>query len=147
MSAPPRDPRQPLVAAWAGQIIGTLVIAFAIYLYFRHAGAPFGAGHEEWARWARHAILLAALPAILYLRTFKARLDADERALRVAGGAPDPGARALLQRSQAVGGALCELPLAMGVLHLVLGGEARWFVGATLITIALRLSYRPFNRR
>ena len=26
------------------------------------------------------------------------------------------------------------------------GGETRWFLGATLITIALRLSYRPFNK-
>ena len=26
------------------------------------------------------------------------------------------------------------------------GGETRWFLGATLVTIALRLSYRPFNK-
>jgi hypothetical protein len=36
--------------------------------------------------------------------------------------------------------------MAMGVVHLLVGGQMRWFVGATLITIVLRLSYRPFTR-
>ena len=37
--------------------------------------------------------------------------------------------------------------MAIGVLQLCFGGETRWFLGATLITIALRLSYRPFTQR
>jgi hypothetical protein len=50
-------------------------------------------------------------------------------------------------RTLAIGGAMCEIPMAMGVVQLLLGGETRWFLGATLVTIALRLSYRPFTRR
>jgi hypothetical protein len=52
----------------------------------------------------------------------------------------------LLKKGLSIGGALCELPMAMGVVQLFFGGETRWFLGATLITIALRLSYRPFNK-
>ena len=58
----------------------------------------------------------------------------------------DPATRVLLTKSQMIGGALCELPMAMGVVQLFFGGETRWFLGATLITIALRLSFRPFTR-
>ena len=36
--------------------------------------------------------------------------------------------------------------MALGVVQLFFGGEQRWFLGATLVTIALRLSYRPFKR-
>jgi hypothetical protein len=49
-------------------------------------------------------------------------------------------------RALAIGGALCEIPMAMGVVQLFFGGETRWFLGATLVTIALRLSFRPFVR-
>ena len=146
MSAAPRDPRQALVATWAGQLVGTVVIAMGVYYFIEYAGSPFGAGHEEWARWASHAILLGALPATVYVRKFKARLDADEAAVR-ARGTPDPVIRAAVTRSLVVGGALCELPMAMGVLHLLLGGQTRWFIGSVLITLALRLSYRPFTGR
>jgi hypothetical protein len=143
MSAAPQSPRQALVATWGAQIVGTIVIAVVVYYYFRYAGSPF-AGNEEWARWAQNAILLAALPAMMYLRKYKPWLDADAKALRLHG-RPDPAVRTGLLRSLAVGGALCELPMAMGVVHLLLGGQPRWFVGAALITIALRLSYRPFT--
>jgi hypothetical protein len=34
--------------------------------------------------------------------------------------------------------------MALGVLQLMFGGETRWFLGGTMIAIALRLSYRPF---
>ena len=144
--AVPRHPRQGVIATWAGQIVGTIVIAVAVYYYFRYMGSPFGTGHEEWAKWASHAILLFALPAAMYLRRYKPWVDADEDAVR-AHGVADPAIRAGLLRSLAVGGALCELPLAMGVLHLLLGGETRWFVGAAMVTLALRLSYRPFTGR
>ena len=143
MSAAPQSHRQPLVTTWAAQIVGTIVIALAIYYYFKYAGSPFS-GSEQWARWSQHAIVLAALPAIMYLRKYKPRLDADAAAAR-RHGKPDPAIRATVLRGLAVGGALCELPMAMGVVHLLLGGEPRWFVGAALITIALRLSYRPFT--
>ena len=146
MSAAPRYPRQGVIAAWAGQIVGTVVIALAVYYYFKNMGSPFGAGDEEAAKWASHAILLLALPAAMYLRKYKPWVDADEDAVR-ARGVPDPVIRAGLLRSLGIGGALCELPLAMGVLHLLLGGQTKWFVGAALVTIALRLSYRPFTGR
>lgn len=145
MSSPPREPRHGLVATWGAQVVGTIVIATAIYYYFKHVGSPF-AGNQEWARWSQHAILLAALPAILHIRKYKPWLDADEKALRTLG-RPDPATRTALLRSLAVGGALCELPMAMGVVHLLVGGEMRWFVGAAVITLALRLSYRPFTGR
>ena len=145
MSATPGDARQSLVATWMVGIVGTIVIGVAVYYFFKHAGSPFAA-QLEWAKWASHAVLLGALPAIMYLRKFKPRLDAYESSLRTRG-QPDPALRALVLRSLAIGGALCELPMAMGVVHLLLGGETRWFVGATLITIVLRLSYRPFTRK
>ena len=52
----------------------------------------------------------------------------------------------VLGLSLSLGGRMCEIPMWMGVVQLVFGGETRWFLGATLITIALRLSYRPFNK-
>ena len=145
-AARPRHPRQGVIATWAGQIVGTIVIAVAVYYYFAYMGSPIDRGHEEWAKWASHAILLFALPAAMYLRRYKPWVDADEDAVRRKG-VPDPAIRAGLLKSLAIGGALCELPLAMGVLHLLLGGQTKWFVGAALVTIALRLSYRPFTGR
>jgi len=79
-----------------------------------------------------------------YLRTFKRSLDACEAS--ALHGDADPAARQRLARALAIGGALCEIPMAMGALQLFFGGETRWFLGATLLTIALRLSYRPFTR-
>jgi len=67
--------------------------------------------------------------------------------MKANGGVPEPGIRIVLMRALRVGGALSELPQAFGVLHLLLGGETRWFLAATVVTIALRLSYRPFERR
>jgi hypothetical protein len=78
------------------------------------------------------------------VRRFSAALNADIAAART-GGAPDPSARAELLRKLQVGGVLCELPLALGVLYLMAGGEKRWFVTAACVSIALRLSYRPFR--
>ena len=34
-----------------------------------------------------------------------------------------------------------------GVIYLLLGGQTRWFLMATLVTIALRITYRPFIPR
>jgi hypothetical protein len=36
--------------------------------------------------------------------------------------------------------------MALGVIHLFFGGDTRWFIYATLITIVVRLSYRPFTK-
>ena len=138
--------RQPLIAAWVAQMIGTIVLAAVVLAYVRSAGAPFSSGEEsQWRKYAMLGILVGIAPALLYLRTFKARLNADEAAAK-ARGAPDPGLRILLRKSLAIGGALCEIPMAMGVVQLFFGGETRWFLGATLITIALRLSFRPFTK-
>ena len=136
--------RQGLVAAWLAQMIGTMVLAGAVMIFVRVAG-PLSAGESDWKKYAMLGILVGIAPALLYLPTFKSRLDADERAAR-ARGAPDPALRAALLKSLSLGGALCELPMAMGVVQLFFGGETRWFLGATLVTIALRLSYRPFTR-
>ncbi len=136
--------RQGLVAAWLAQMIGTMVLAGAVMIFVRVSG-PLSAGESDWKKYAMLGILAGIAPALLYLPTFKARLDADERAARMRG-APDPALRAALLKSLSIGGALCELPMAMGVVQLFFGGETRWFLGATLITIALRLSYRPFKK-
>jgi hypothetical protein len=67
------------------------------------------------------------------------------RALRASGGVPDPQARQELLRKLQVGGVLCELPLALGAIYLMAGGEKRWFIAAACVSLALRLSYRPFR--
>jgi hypothetical protein len=147
-AATPQDAqaRQVLVATWVAQMIGTIVLAAVVHAYVRSNGAPFAAGGDsEWRKYAMFGILAGIAPALLYLRTFKNRLNADEAAAK-ARGSPDPGLRNQLRKSLVIGGALCEIPMAMGVVQLFFGGEARWFLGATLITIALRLSFRPFNR-
>lgn len=146
MSGAAPHPRQPLIAAWISQVVGTIVLATVVYFFVRAVGAPFSAG-DAMKPYAFTAILGAAVPALYYLRTYKARLDADAVAIARRGGTPDPELRRSLLRALAIGGALCELPMAVGALDLFLGGEPRWFVGATFITLAIRLSYRPFTRR
>ena len=132
--------RQPLIAAWLAQMIGTMVLAAVVLAYVRSQGTPFSGGEESALRkYAMLGILFGIAPALLYLRTFKERLNADEAAAK-ARGAPEPALRLQLRKSLTIGGALCELPMAMGVVQLFFGGEPRWFLGATMITIALRLS-------
>jgi hypothetical protein len=145
MSSAAPQARQGLVAAWVAQMIGTMVLAGVVLVYVRTAGAPFSAGESDWKKYAMLGILVGIAPALLFLRTFKGRLDADEEAARRRG-APDPVLRTSLLKSLSIGGALCEIPMAMGVVQLFFGGETRWFLGATLITLALRLSYRPFKK-
>ena len=137
--------RQVPVASWVAQMIGTIVLALAVYSFVRAAGAPFAGVDPEWKRYAAGGALLGIIPALLYLRIFKEALDADEAAVR-ARGTPDPVIRPIFLRALAIGGALCEIPMAMGVVQLFFGGETRWFLGATFITVAMRLSYRPFTR-
>ena len=145
MSGAAPHPRQPLIAAWVAQVVGTITLATVVYLFVRAMGAPFSKA-DAMKPYVFAAIVGAAAPALYYLRTYKARLDADALAVGRRGGTPDPGLRRSLLRSLAIGGALCELPMAAGALDLFLGGEPRWFIGATFITLAIRLSYRPFTR-
>jgi hypothetical protein len=144
-AAPPHNPRQAPVASWVAQMIGTLVLALVVFYFLRERGISLPQVDPDWKRYAAGGALLGIIPALLYLRIFKDALNADEAAVR-ARGVPDPAIRPIFMRALAIGGALCEIPMAMGVLHLIFGGETRWFVGATCITIALRLSYRPFTR-
>ena len=145
MSAPAPHPRQGPIVAWVSQLIGTIVLAAAVMAFVRGVMGPLSTGDTQWKRYAFSGIFLAAVPALVYLRAFKERLDEDERLLRRHNGIADAAARTALMKAIAVGGALCELPQAMGVVYLFMGGETRWFFGATLVTIALRLSYRPFT--
>ena len=144
--APAPAARQAPVAAWIAQMIGTLVLAAVVLAFLRSLESPFTGEESVWKQYAMVGILVGIAPALLYLRTFKPLLDADVAAVKRRGGTPDPAARAALMRAIAIGGALCEIPMAMGVVQLFFGGETRWFLGATLLTIALRLSYRPFTR-
>jgi hypothetical protein len=146
MSVPGAHPRQELIAAWVAQLIGTIVLAAAVMAFVRGMMGPLSAGDTQWKRYAFSGIFVAAVPAIVYLRTFKERLDRDEAMLRQNQGRPDPAARLALKKALSIGGAFCELPQAMGVVYLFMGGEYRWFLGATLVTIAIRLSYRPFHK-
>ena len=146
MRTAPAHQRQALVTAWVAQLIGTIVLAAAVMAFVRGVMGPFTSGDTQWKRYAFSGIFVAAVPALFYLRTFKERLDEDERLLQRNNGVPDPAARQALLKALSIGGAFCELPQAMGVVYLFMGGETRWFLGATLVTIAVRLSYRPFHR-
>jgi hypothetical protein len=146
MSASAPDPRQGLLAAWIAQMVGTIVLAVIVATYVKKVGAPFS-GAGEFKGYIFTAILAATVPALYHLRSYKARLDADAAGMCTRAGTPDPALRQALLRSLAIGGAFCELPMAMGALYLFMGGESRWFIGATFITLAIRLSYRPFVRQ
>jgi hypothetical protein len=147
MTPAARQTRQGLVASWVAQLVGTVVLCGVVLVFMRATGAPFASAdaNPEWQRYAIYAILLSAGPALIYLRTFKALLDADLAAERKRG-VPDPELRRRLARALTLGGAMCELPMALGVVQLFFGGETRWFLGATLVTVAVRLSYRPFDK-
>src|SRR5215831_15585969 len=126
-------------------MVGTIVLALVVAAYVRSQGAPFAAEGRGFERYIFTAVLAATIPALYFLRPYKARLEADAAAIRERG-MPDPVRRQAVLRNLSIGGALCELPMALGALNLFFGGDVRWFVGATFITLALRLSYRPFVR-
>jgi hypothetical protein len=125
--------------------VGTIAIAFAVYLFFGQARPFFEGVDPDWTRFGLLGILVAGAPALGYLRGFSAALNDDVRAMRERNGAPDPAIRAQLLRKLQVGGVLCELPLALGAIYLMAGGEKRWFITAACVSLALRLSYRPFR--
>ena len=123
-----------------------MAIAFAIYLFFKFQGLePVAAPESFWARYGVYALIAACVPALFYLRTFKRSLDAWAASTRRPGG-EDMARRVELLRRLSIGGALCELPMALGVLQLVTGGEMRIFIGGAFFAVAMRLSYRPFVR-
>ena len=146
MSTPQPSAAQSPIAVWAAQIGGTIAIAIAIYLFFGEGTPFFSRADPEWMRYGLYGILAAAVPAFSYIRKFAAALDADIAATSARGGQVDPQTRAELLRRLRIGGVLCELPLALGAIYLMAGGERRWFLTAACVTIALRLSYRPFRK-
>ena len=147
MSVAPAKTRQQLVQLWVVQMVGTLVIMAVVLAFARNTDLRLGSMSEDWKRYLMFGILAAGVPALLYLRHFKRLLLQDAALERQNGGVPHQEARAVLTRALVLGGALCEIPMALGVVQLLFGGESRWFLGATLVTIALRLSYRPFDRK
>ena len=147
MSGTAPHPRQGLVVAWIAQMVGTVVLAVVVAAWVKARGAPFASAGFGFERYVFTAILAATLPALYFLRPSKAKLDADAVAIRERGGTPDAARRQAVLKSLSLGGALCELPMAVGALDLFFGGDMRWFAGATFITLALRLSYRPFIRQ
>lgn len=147
MSGTAPNPRQGLVAAWIAQMVGTIVLALVVAAWVKTRGAPFASAAFGFERYVFTAILAATVPALYFLRPYKAKLDADAAAIREHGGTPDAARRNAVLKSLSLGGALCELPMAVGAFNLFFGGEMRWFAGATFITLALRLSYRPFVRQ
>ena len=132
MATPPTKQPQP-VLVWGAQLAGTVAIAIAIYLFLGRGAPVFAHVDPEWTRFGIYGILAAGIPAIMYVRKFKR--------------APDPRLRQDLMRKLSLGGALCELPLALGALYLMAGGESQFFVGAAAVSVALRLSYRPFTAK
>jgi hypothetical protein len=143
MTAAPTT-RQGLVQKWVAQLVTALVLCGVVLMVVRNSSFQLGTYPEEWKRYMVYALLVACIPALLYVRRYKAILMQDLRLERERGGTPEPTARQLLSRALALGGALCDLPMALGVLQLLMGGETKWFLGGTMLAIALRLSYRPF---
>ena len=146
MPTPEPYSRRPLVAAWATQVVQTLVLAAVVLAFVNELGGRIGTAGKDYERFALWAVVLAALPAVLYVRWYKRLLNADDAAMAARGGQPDPATRNTLRRSLTLGGVLCDLPMAVGVLILMLGGDKRYFIGGTLVTLAVRLSYRPFMK-
>ena len=131
---------------WAAQLGGTVAIAFAIYLFFRFQGIePTPNPDSFWTRYGVYALIAACVPALSYLPRFKRALDAWAATRRNA--APgNASLQAELLRKLSIGGAMCELPMALGVIQLLSGGEMRLFIGGAFFAVAMRLSYRPFVR-
>jgi hypothetical protein len=146
MTATAPRTRQALVQLWLVQIVGTLVLCGVGMMFARSGAVPPTPAEMEWKRYVFVAVLGAAAPALFYLRHYKQLLDYDAL-LERKNGAPDPTARAVLARALTLGGVLCDIPMAVGAIQMLLGGEVRWFLGGTMITLALRLSFRPFTRR
>jgi len=138
--------RRPVVVAWIVQVVQTVVLFGVVMLFVNELGGRAGTIAKEWERYALYGLVAAAVPAMLYVRWYKHILNADAAAMSARNGEPDPATRKTLQRSLALGGALCDLPMALGALVLVFGADKRYFIGGTLITLAIRLSYRPFVR-
>ena len=145
MSANAPHPSQPLILRWLSQVVGTIAIAGIVYAFFPQLAGPPPRGDASLREYIMFAGFVAIAPSMLYLRTFKRHLVADAVATHERGGAPDPLKRQSIMRALAIGGALSELPLALGLGYLFFGGEMKWFMTAAVITLTLRLTYRPFT--
>jgi hypothetical protein len=144
MAPNPLPTRRTLTTAWVVQMVQTLVLAGVVLVFVNQIGGAAGTQAKEWERFGFYGVLAAAIPAMLYVRWFKRILNQDQAAMNERGGEPEPGIRKTLLRALTLGGALCDLPMAVGVLILMFGADKRYFIGGTLVTIAVRLSYRPF---
>ena len=144
MSVPAPHPSQPLILRWLSQVVGTIAIAGIVYAFFPQlsGAAPADPALREYIMFAG---FVAIAPSMLYVRTYKRHLIADARAVHEGGGTPDPAKRKAVMTALAIGGALSELPLAAGLGYLFFGGEMKWFMTAAVITLTLRLTYRPFT--
>jgi hypothetical protein len=136
--------RQGLVQLWLVQMVGTLIIS-GVVLAFARSSMQLGTMDPAWKQYVMLALLAAGAPALLYLRHYRTLLLQDLRLERERG-SPHPEARNTLTKGLSLGSALCEIPMALGVVQLLFGGETRWFLAGTMFTIALRLSYRPFTK-
>ena len=145
MSAAAPHPSQPLILRWLSQVVGTVAIAAIVYAFFPQAAGPVVPPDPALREYILFAGFVAIAPAMLYVRTYKRQLVADARAVHERGGTPDPEKRKAAMRALAIGGALSELPLAAGLGYLFFGGEMKWFMTAAVITLTLRLTYRPFR--
>jgi hypothetical protein len=146
MTAPLPKTRQGLVQLWLVQIVGTLVLGGVGTMFARSGALQQAPADAEWKRYLVFAVFGAAAPALVYVRHFKRLLEQDA-ALERQRGVPDPAARGVLTKALTLGGILCDFPMAVGAIQMLMGGELRWFLGSTMITLALRLSFRPFTRR
>ena len=118
-----------------------MAIAVAIYLFIKYRGEPTLVPDSFWAQYGTYALLAAAVPALYYLRSYKRMVNTFHAA-----GTPSIDVQMHLLRRMSIGGALCELPMAVGVLQLLSGGDMRLFVGGALFAVALWISYRPTRR-
>jgi hypothetical protein len=146
MPAKPLASRNSPLVAWIAQIVQTLVLAGVVLAFMNQIGGAAGNHARDWDRYALYGVIVAAIPALLYVRWFKRVLNQDDALMRANGNQPQEAARRTLMRALALGGALCDLPMAAGVGILMFGGDKRYFIGGTVITLAMRLSYRPFVR-
>jgi hypothetical protein len=145
MSAAAPHPSQPLILRWLSQVAGTIAIAGIVYAFFPQAAGPVVPPDPALRQYILFAGFVAIAPAMLYVRTYKRALLADARAVHENGGTPDAQKRKDVMRALAIGGALSELPLAAGLGYLFFGGDMKWFMTAAVVTLTLRLTYRPFR--
>src|SRR5436190_23445205 len=99
MAAAPANPQQPLINAWLGQVVGTMVLAGVVMVFFRTGIEGWKGIDPKWHLYALYAGVAAIIPALLYLPNLKQVLDVDRAAQRANGGPADPAIRKVLVRA------------------------------------------------